>query len=242
MTDNEYNYCFNNGVQVTPSDYATAGPTYVAVWKHVHDIFTAEGATNVAWVWAPAANLFISKNGGVDATDWKLFFPGSTYIDWIANDHYNKTNTPESYATDPEIQDFYSQVSGLGKPLMQSETGSYPDPSQNPDPQTEWLSTMFAAMKTEYPAFRAMVYWDMNSSNYNNNQQDTDNNPEDNSDSSVAGAAITSGGGGSNVGIASTTGKTGGGNNDTSYGIVGPGLAAYKLFAAQSPFNVIAQY
>ena len=214
MTDNEYNYCFNNGVQVTPSDYATAGPTYVAVWKHVHDIFTAEGATNVAWVWAPSANLFTAKDGTTpDTTDWQYFYPGSSYVDWIADDHYNKTNTPESYATDPEIQNFYGQVSGLGKPLMQSETGAYADPNQNPDPQTEWLTTMFTAMQTEYPAFRAMVYWNTDSSNaYNNNFGNQDNNPDDNQ-----------------------------GGNDTTYVITGPGLATYTTFAEEAPFNVIAQ-
>ena len=26
---------------------------YVAAWRHVHDIFTAVGATNVSWVWCP---------------------------------------------------------------------------------------------------------------------------------------------------------------------------------------------
>ena len=26
---------------------------YVAAWRHVHDIFTAVGATNVTWVWCP---------------------------------------------------------------------------------------------------------------------------------------------------------------------------------------------
>ena len=28
---------------------------YVAMWRHIHDLFTAAGATNVAWVWTPSA-------------------------------------------------------------------------------------------------------------------------------------------------------------------------------------------
>ena len=28
---------------------------YIAAWRHVHAIFAAEGATNVAWVWCPNA-------------------------------------------------------------------------------------------------------------------------------------------------------------------------------------------
>jgi hypothetical protein len=225
MTDNEFNYCFNNGAKVDPADYATAGPTYVAVWKYIHDIFTAEGATNVSWVWAPAASLFTS-GGGLDATDWQYFYPGSSYVDWIANDHYNKTDTPESYATDPEIQNFYTEVAGLGKPLMQSETGAHSDTNQNPDPQTEWLTTMFTAMQTQYPAFRAMVYWDGDSSDTNNDDENQDNNPDDNNDDTNFGLGTNNGNGEDNV---------------APYTIVGAGLAAYTTFAEETPFNVIAQ-
>ena len=160
MSDNDDDTCFNNGKPVKDS-YAIAGANYVASWKHIVDIFRKEGATNVQWVWGPSAGLFANKDGSgtVDTTDWKLFYPGNDYVDWISDDRYNKTNTPESYATDPFIADFYSQVSGLGKPLMQAETGSNYVAGMSPDPQTEWITGVYTALTTKYPDFKAFIYW-----------------------------------------------------------------------------------
>ncbi len=42
---------------------------FVRAWRHVHDIFTAAGATNVQWVWAPVS--------GAPRQD----FPGIRYVD-----------------------------------------------------------------------------------------------------------------------------------------------------------------
>jgi beta-mannanase len=159
MTDNADDTCFNNG-QTVKKNFAVAGPNYVNSWKHIVDIFRQQGATNVEWVWGPSAGLFTGDNGSLDATDWKLFYPGNDYVDWISDDHYNKDTTLESYATDPNIANFYSQVSGLGKPLMQAETGAYYISSMSPDPQTEWLQTAFNALPTKYPDFKAFIYWD----------------------------------------------------------------------------------
>ena len=169
MTDNEYNYCFNNGQQVKTNS-PQAGATYVSVWKYIHAIFVAQGATNVQWVWAPSANIYSNKDGSIDTSTWKLFYPGSDQVDWIADDQYNKTNTPESYATDVNVAHFYTQMTPLGKPLMQSETAANAIPTMvPPDPQTEWLTTITTAMTTQYPAFHALIYWNADSSMYQNN-------------------------------------------------------------------------
>ena len=159
MTNNDDDTCFNNGIPIK-SDLAKAGQNYVASWKHIVDIFRAQGANNVQWVWSPSANLFSNKNGSVNPTNWKLFYPGDSYVDWIADDNYNKTDKPLSFGSDPDIANFYNQTSGLGKPLMQSETGADHDTTQNPDAQTTWIQTAQIALKTKYPAFKALIWWD----------------------------------------------------------------------------------
>ena len=108
MTDNDDDTCFNNGVPVK-NNMAQVGQNYVASWKHIVDLFRAHGASNVRWVWAPSATLFSNSDGSVDATTWTYFYPGDSYVDWIACDHYNKSDTPASFATDPNIADFYAQ-------------------------------------------------------------------------------------------------------------------------------------
>jgi beta-mannanase len=56
---------------------------YVRVWRHVHALFVAAGATNVQWVWCPNV-------------DWDghhpvaPYYPGAAYVDWLGMDGYNK--------------------------------------------------------------------------------------------------------------------------------------------------------
>lgn len=63
---------------------------FVAAWKHVHDIFVAAGATNIKWVWAPAAPRVPQ---GVSA-----FWPGADYVDRVMFDHYPNTPAEEDFA------------------------------------------------------------------------------------------------------------------------------------------------
>jgi cellulose synthase/poly-beta-1,6-N-acetylglucosamine synthase-like glycosyltransferase/beta-mannanase len=51
---------------------------YARAWRHVHDIFMAEGATNVRWVWCP-------KTGPIVASQ----YPGDRYVDIVALSGFN---------------------------------------------------------------------------------------------------------------------------------------------------------
>jgi beta-mannanase len=55
---------------------------YVQAWRHVHDLFTANGVTNVTWVWSPN----IEYTGSIPLSG---LYPGDAYTDWIAMDGYN---------------------------------------------------------------------------------------------------------------------------------------------------------
>jgi hypothetical protein len=115
------------------------------------DRFRAAGATNVQWVWAPGHKAY-------EKGQWRLFYPGADYVDWIGVDDYNKSDTPQSFASDPGMLAFYAAAAPLGKPLMVAETGSVNDPRQNPDPQTLWLTTARAFLKS-HPAIKAFLWW-----------------------------------------------------------------------------------
>jgi hypothetical protein len=155
-------------------DPVTAGQEYVAAWKHVVDLFRAEGVSNVLWVWAPGGGAF-SDSDGNPSTEWMDFYPGDDYVDWIGADVYNKsptTSTPiDAY---PTFVNFYSQASTRGKPLMVSETGAVgADPQMDgdgygcpyqigevkPDPGSMWILSAIATFRTKFPAMRAFVYW-----------------------------------------------------------------------------------
>jgi hypothetical protein len=55
---------------------------YVAAWRHVHDIFSAAGATNVSWVWGPNVPY-------PGSTPLRGLYPGHDYVDKVALDGYN---------------------------------------------------------------------------------------------------------------------------------------------------------
>ncbi len=50
---------------------------YVAAWRHVHDRFTALGATNAIWIWSP--NVVTARPNVRLAP----LYPGDDYVDWM---------------------------------------------------------------------------------------------------------------------------------------------------------------
>lgn len=149
MTSNQENTCFTGfKVRTNPQ---LAGTKYIAAWKHIVDVFRKTGANNVEWVFSPGHEAW--ENG-----QWKLFYPGNDYVDWLGIDNYNKGNQVKSFATDPGNLAFYAAASPLGKPLMVAETGAVSDPRKNPDPQTVWLKTAREFVKT-HPRIKAFLWW-----------------------------------------------------------------------------------
>ena len=55
---------------------------FIAVWRHVHDLFASVGATNVEWVWSPNVSF-------AGSTPLHLLYPGDAYVDWVGVDGYN---------------------------------------------------------------------------------------------------------------------------------------------------------
>ena len=55
---------------------------YVAAWRHVHDVFTQAGVTNVTWVWTP--NVLMDGRPSLAS-----LYPGDSYVDWVGLDGYN---------------------------------------------------------------------------------------------------------------------------------------------------------
>jgi beta-mannanase len=69
---------------------------FVAAWRHVHDIFTAAGATNVQWVWSP--NVAFAGSAPLAS-----LYPGDAYVDRVGIDGYtwgasDRAHTWQSFA------------------------------------------------------------------------------------------------------------------------------------------------
>jgi hypothetical protein len=134
---------------------ATAPQKYVAAWKHLHDLFVGDGASNVLWIWCP--NI-----GGAPNAAWNqpsAYYPGDAYVDWVAVDGYNWGNS-QSWSKWTAFKDILGQVyasyAAMGKPLMIAETGSV----EGGGDKAMWVNDLRGDLKTTFPAVKALVYFD----------------------------------------------------------------------------------
>lgn len=95
---------------------------FVAMWKHIHDIFVQEGATNVKWFWCP------NEDGENPNVPYSSYYPGDNYVDYIGFDAYNwgTTQSWSSWRTPVQVYGpTYNALTKLtDKPLIIGETGS----------------------------------------------------------------------------------------------------------------------
>ncbi len=139
-------YPYSPGVNdITAADY-------VAAWRHVHDIFRAEGATNAKWVWCPDAGRSISS----------AIYPGDSYVDWICLDTYNWGNT-KSWSSWRSLYDAfkpgYDAILSVApsKPLMIGETGSV----ESGGDKAAWIRQAYNQdVPTGLPKIKMVVYAD----------------------------------------------------------------------------------
>ena len=113
----------------SPTDFRRA-------WRHLHDIFVAEGAEQVRWVFNP-------NNAYPGSTTISAFWPGAAYVDWLAVDGYNWTGVlpHRDYESAAEVfTDTVRQLRKLGPglPIMIAECGAGPDAKET------WLRDLAA--------------------------------------------------------------------------------------------------
>jgi parallel beta-helix repeat protein len=132
------------------------GAAYVAAWRHVRELFAAQGV-RAFWVWSPNADAFAGARGGVDQ-----YWPGDNYVDWVAADGFNWGNcTGRSTWRDfgPIFKAFSSWGSARAKPLMISGTGTVEDPI-DPGRKRGWYLDAARALAGSMPRIRAVVLLD----------------------------------------------------------------------------------
>jgi cellulose synthase (UDP-forming) len=123
---------------------------YRRMWRHVHDIFTAEGATNVKWVWCPVTRPVRYSQ-----------YPGNKYVDVVALSGFNggKELPWGGWRTFRKI--FNDQLTSLrrlapGKPVQISETGS----AERGGNKGVWIRDMFAYVRA-HPWIRSVLWFDL---------------------------------------------------------------------------------
>lgn len=127
--------------------------SYVAAWRHVHDIFASVGAANVLWVWSPT----VKDSGTVPYAD---VYPGDSYVDWIALDGYNGgTALPwGGWRTFTHLfsASYQDMIQLSQKPLMIAEVGSV----EQGGSKDAWIAdALLTQLPQNFPLVRALVWF-----------------------------------------------------------------------------------
>lgn len=128
----------------TPGDFIPA-------WRHMHDIFVEEGASNVAWVWSPNAD---TSAADAQAT-FNSYYPGDGYVDYVGMNGYNWGTMVTGLFYSSRWQSLaevfgYSYdvaAAGTNKPIMISETAS----TELGGNKGQWITDAFASLPTRFP-------------------------------------------------------------------------------------------
>ena len=127
---------------------------FVLAWRHVHAIFTAQGLTNVTWVWSP--NIDFSSSMPL-----RELYPGDSYVDWVAMDGYNWGNigawhTWDSFST--LFQQTYNEMLAItSKPMMIGEMAS----TEQDGNKAAWISDAYTSqIPHNFSRIRAVIWFD----------------------------------------------------------------------------------
>lgn len=133
-----------------------AAQKYVALYRHIHDVFISECRDTVAWVWAPFA-----KNHPDEAwNDLTNYYPGDTYADWVGLDGYCWYPV-YPYESFPDIYSAaLKKVSALApqKPVMIAEFSA-----QKSERRADWIREAFDTIKNNplYSSVRALTWFNI---------------------------------------------------------------------------------
>ena len=142
--------------------WAVAGKeqAHINAWRRMVDIFRAEGANNVKFVWCP------NERFSGDAGPYANYYPGDAYVDYLCLDGYNwaSANGSSWQSFNQIYRDSYDEIAALPSrdPLMIGEYASHTGPGD----KAQWIKDMRASVKSgAYPRLRVMNWFNQNRDN-----------------------------------------------------------------------------
>lgn len=128
---------------------------YIAAYRHIHDIFVNDGATNVVWAWCPN----VTDVDGSNAQTMQ-YYPGDAYVDWTGVDGYNWGTSQSGFewqSFKDVFKDIYPKLAAKGKPILIGEMAS----DEAGGDKAAWIAGIIPTLKTDYPLIKAFVWFDI---------------------------------------------------------------------------------
>ncbi|CAA6812266.1 MAG: Glycosyl hydrolase family 26/Calx-beta domain, partial [uncultured Thiotrichaceae bacterium] len=121
---------------------------YIAMWRHIHDIFTGMdiGKNHVQWIWSTSATDHNAYPRMVEH-----YYPGDEYVDWLGVDGYGRKTSDTNSSVRMPARVFGNIIPRLRliskKPISINETGAYSAAGTLIGEKTVWLEKFFAYVK-----------------------------------------------------------------------------------------------
>jgi glycosyl hydrolase family 26 len=160
-------FIFNHEPEAKKSDPMGTSAQFVAAWRHIVDIFRAQGVTNARYVWVMTDYAF-------QATDDKAaakWFPGDGYVDQLGSDPYNWFDCrgrSEGWTPLSQKIEAFRRFGQLhpDKGLILAEWGSVEDDS-NPGRKEAWIAEAADLFQRPgYEQFRGLLYFNSRDGSY----------------------------------------------------------------------------
>jgi len=118
---------------------------FVSAWRHVHDIFRTERASNVIWVWSPRGEMP------------RELFPGPEYVHWLgaAVFNYGAHGGDVWHSFEFLYEPVYKSALHYAKPIMIAELGCSPLGGS----QAQWYADAFVRLRDRYHETAAIVFY-----------------------------------------------------------------------------------
>jgi hypothetical protein len=147
----------------SPGQNGNTSASFVAMWQHIHDVFAAQGVTNVTWAWVPNVDI----DGTL--TSMSSVYPGDAYVDWTGLNGYN-WGTPQGnvwMSFDTVFSRSYNNVLSIApsKPVMIGEVAS----EEIGGSKSAWIADMFSKLPTNYSHIKALLWFNWYINEKNNN-------------------------------------------------------------------------
>jgi len=127
---------------------------FVKAWRHIHDIFEDEGATNVTWVWSINHVSVPDHKNNV----YSVYYPGDEYVDWTSISGFN-WGTTSRYSNWQPFMHWYERpikyLKRIEKPIIISEFGSV----EKGGKKDAWIKDAYKRVRA-LSKVRGVIYYD----------------------------------------------------------------------------------
>lgn len=123
--------------------------SFIAAWRHIHDIFAEEHVTNVTWIWS------VNRESVPATPDHDAFYPGDDYVDWIGVSGFNFGGSRWA-SFSKQYDTVLGQLKVHSKPIMLAEMASV----EKGGDKAAWITDAYKRIQEEHPEVKAVIYYD----------------------------------------------------------------------------------